>query len=119
MDNRCNLGGSGNVDNGSCVVGSSMENGNSMIGSWGISSVVGNSSRCVNSSSKLLSVVVSINSLGSSVGLANDGSDSAKVGLEDRGGDRGGVSNLDGLVVGLVSSRHSEQGSTDKGLNIL
>merc|ERR1719468_334701 len=39
------------------------------------------------------------------------------VGLVDRYGDGGSITDLDALVVGLVSSDYSQKGETDKGLN--
>ena len=109
------------MDKGSSVdKGSSMDKGSSVDkGSWSISSVVGKSSGSVDSGGVLLSVMISINSLRSSVGLAHDGSNFTEVGLEHGGRDGRGVTDLDGLVVGLVSRSNGEQSSADKCLHVV
>ena len=93
--------------------------GSSVVRSGSISSVVGKSSGSVDSGGVLLSVMISINSLRSSMGLAHDGSNFTEVGLEDGGRDGRGVTDLDGLVVGLVSRSNGEQSSADKCLKII
>ena len=55
------------MDNGSC-----MDKGSGVVRSWSISSVVGKSSGSVDGGGVLLSVMISINSLRSSMGLAHN-----------------------------------------------
>ena len=97
MDNRGSIR-SSMVDNGGSLVGSSMDNRGSMVGSsmdnrgsmvgsgmvrsWSISRILGNSSWGMNSSSIFLSVMVSINSLRSSMGLAHNRCNASKVRFE-------------------------------------
>ena len=95
---------SGMVDNRGGIVGSSMVDGGSMVRSRGISSTIGNSSRCMYSCSILLSIMISINSLRSSMRLANYRCYTSKVRFKYRGRDRRSISKLDGLMVRLITS---------------
>ena len=99
------------MDNGSC-----MDKGSGVVRSWSISSVVGKSSGSVDGGGVLLSVMISINSLRSSMGLAHNGSNFSKVGLEHGGGDGRGISDLDCLVMGLVRGGNGQKSCTDKCL---
>ena len=115
MDNRGSIRGRGSmvgssmVDrggmvDGSSMVGSSMVDRGGMVGSRGISSTIGNSSRCMYSCSILLSIMISINSLRSSMRLANYGCYTSKVRFKYRGRYRRSISKLDGLMVRLITS---------------
>ena len=95
---------SGMVDNRGGIVGSSMVDGGSMVRSRGISSTIGNSSRCMYSCSILLSIMISINSLRSSMRLANYRCYTSKVRFKYRGRYRRSISKLDGLMVRLITS---------------
>ena len=52
------------------------------------------------------------------MGLAHNGCYTGSMGLEDRRGDRWSISDLDSLVVGLVSGYNSQQSCTDKCLKV-
>ena len=95
---------SGMVDNRGGIVGSSMVDGGSMVRSRGISSTIGNSSRCMYSCSILLSIMISINSLRSSMRLANYRCYTSKVRFKYRGRYGRSISKLDGLMVRLITS---------------
>ena len=121
MDNRGSVRGRGSMvgssmeDRGGMVDGSSMVRsgmvdnrggivGSSMVRSRGISSTIGNSSRCMYSCSILLSIMISINSLRSSMRLANYRCYTSKVRFKYRGRYRRSISKLDGLMVRLITS---------------
>ena len=115
MDNRGSIRGKGSMVgssvmdrggmvDGSSMVGSSMVDRGGMVGSRGISSTIGNSSRCMYSCSILLSIMISINSLRSSMRLANYGCYTSKVRFKYRGRYRRSISKLDGLMVRLITS---------------
>ena len=87
--------------------------GRGMVGSRGISR---NSSRSMDSSYGLLTVVVSSDRLRSSMRLAGNRSMSSSMWLVNRNTDRGSISMLDHLMVGLVSSSYSKQGKANKSL---
>ena len=111
VDNRGVVGGGGDygVGNSGGVVGS-----RGVIGGGGIA---GNGGGSVDSGHRLLMVSITMDRLGSSVGLAGNTGVSSSVGLVHRYGDGGSVTDLHDLVVGLVSSGHSQKGEADKGLN--
>ena len=50
------------------------------------------------------------------MGLAHNGSNFSKVGLEHGGGDGRGISDLDCLVMGLVRGGNGQKSCTDKCL---
>ena len=114
VDNRGGMVGSSMLDGGSMIrssmvdggsmIRSSMVDRGSMVGSRGISSTMRNSSRCMYSCSILLSIMISINSLRSSMRLANYRCYTSIVRLKHRGGDRRSISKLDGLMVRLITS---------------
>ena len=103
VDNRGGIVGSSMVDGGSMIRSSMVDRGG-MVGSRGISSTIGNSSRCMYSCSILLSIMISINSLRSSMRLANYGCYTSKVRFKYRGRYRRSISKLDGLMVRLITS---------------
>ncbi len=121
------VGGGGMVHNRGGVVGGGVVGGDygvgnsgSVVGSRGViggGSIAGNGGGSVDSGHRLLMVSITMDRLGSSVGLAGNTGVSSSVGLVHRYGDGGSVTDLHDLVVGLVSSGHSQKGEADKGLN--
>ena len=67
MDNWICVVGISMVDNRSSMIRSGMVNRGGMVGSRGISSTMGNSNRCMYSSSILISIMIGINSLRNSI----------------------------------------------------
>ena len=97
-----------------------MGNSGSVVGSRGViggGSIAGNGGGSVDSCNRLLMVSITMDRLGSSVGLAGYASVMSTVGLVDRYGDGGSITDLDALVVGLVSGGNSQKGEADKSLN--
>jgi len=87
VDNRGVIGGRGMVDNRGMV------SRGSMVGrGWGITNMVGNSSRSMDSSHCLLITSISMDSLRSSVGLAGNASVVSAMGLVDGVGDGRSIS---------------------------
>jgi len=87
VDNRGVIGGRGMVDNRGMV------SRGSMVGrGWGISNMVGNSSRSMDSSHCLLITSISMDSLRGSVGLAGNAGMISTMGLVDRVGDGRSIS---------------------------
>jgi len=86
-----------------------------VIGGGGIA---GNGGGSVDSGNRLLMVSIAMDRLGSSVGLAGYASVMSTVGLVDRYGDGGSITDLDALVVGLVSGGNSQKGEADKSLHV-
>jgi hypothetical protein len=116
MDNR------GSMNNWSRMVRSSMNNWSGVVrgsmNNWSrsIGNRVRKSSRCMHTSNWLLIVSIAVDRLGSSMWLAHNGCYMGSMWLEDRRGDRWSISDLDSLVVGLVSGNNSQQSCTDKCL---
>ena len=129
VEGRSNLGnnsrgmiGRGNLGyNGGMVDRGSLGNNNrGMVGRGSMvsrgSTVSRNSSRGVDSGNRLLTVVIGVDRLRGSMGLAGYRSMSSSMGLVNRNTDRGSISMLDHLVVGLVSSCNSKESKTNKSL---
>jgi len=96
-------------------------NSGSVVGSRGViggGSIAGNGGGSVDSCNRLLMVSITMDRLGSSVGLAGYASVMSTVGLVDRYGDGGSITDLDALVVGLVSGGNSQKGEADKSLHV-
>jgi len=87
VDNRGVIGGRGMVDNRGMVSRGSM-----VCRGWGISNMVGNSSRSMDSSHCLLITSISMDSLRGSVGLAGNAGMISTMGLVDRVGDGRSIS---------------------------
>ena len=120
--------GRGSMDNGSGMDnGSSMDNGAGSMDNWGSmvsrgravrgGGISRNSCRGSHSSSILLSVAVSLDTLGSSMRLAGDGGNTSTMGLVNSTTHRGSIANLDHLVVGLVSRGCSKEGEAKESLD--
>jgi len=131
MVNRGGMVGSSMVDRGSMVrrgmVASRVDGDNSVgNGSRGIvgssmirsRSIAGNGSRCMHLSYGFLLVSVSVDSLGSGMGLGCNGSMGSSMSFVHGGGDRRSISKFDGLMMGLVSGDNGQESCTDKCLKI-
>ena len=112
--------GRGGLGNNRGVVGRGMQNWGSMVdrgrGMIGSRSISRNSSRSMDSSNRLLTVMVGSDRLRSSMRLAGYRSMGSSMGFVNRNTDRGSISMLDHLVVGLVSCSCSKQGKANEGL---
>merc|ERR1719245_2098775 len=107
------IGGSG-MNNGSSMDNGGVDNRSSMNSSTMIDGSMGKSGGSMDSSNRLLITTISMDALGSSMGLAAYSSMNSTMGLVDSVADGGSIAKLDGLVVDLVSRHSSNKQSTDK-----
>ena len=111
--NRSTVNGSGGIGSNRSMVNGP---GGIISSTLGGSNIRRSSCRSVNSSKLLLISTVSMDALGSSMGLAADDGGVLSVGLGDSVADSGGVPQLDGLGVGLVSRSCSNKQGHHKSL---